>query len=166
MNMAIRPVSRIKHIVDSSATVADQVTLPITLIDAVDSPIIANTDEVETGAKVNGIFLNVQVQANATVVGAIPNVYMAVYRNPGQLITTSLNPVSLGDDVNKKQVIHQEMIMFENVKGGNTKTLFKGVIVIPKGYRRFGAKDRLILVLRSNAVDFIECVQCIYKEFR
>ncbi len=164
--MSIRPVQRIKHIVDSSATVGAAVVVQDVLVNAVDAPIIANIRDVITGSKVNGIFLNVQVQSNQLQTAAIHNIYMAVYKNPGGLITTPINPNSTGDDVNKKLVIHQEMSIVENAKDGNPRTLFKGVVVVPKGMRRFGANDQLIVSLRSNASDFKYCLQCIYKEFR
>ncbi len=164
--MAMRPINRIKHIIDTSATLAAATNLPIDLIHAVDAPVITVTDEVITGSTVNGIFLNVQVASDEVAdVGAIPNVYMAVFKNPGAQI--SLSPQNLGDDINKRFVIHQEMVMIENTgRGGNVKTLFKGVIVIPKGFRRFAPTDKLQVTIRSNAINIVFCVQCIYKEFR
>ncbi len=164
--MSMRPINRIKHIIDNSATVAKATNLTIDLVHSVDAPVIANTDEVVTGSTVNGIFLNVQVASNDVAdPGVIPNVYMAVFKNPGAQI--SLNPQNLGDDINKRFVIHQEMIMIENTgQGGNTKTLFKGVIVIPKGFRRFAPTDKLQITIRANQLDIAFCLQCIYKEFR
>ncbi len=164
--MAMRPINRIKHIVDSSATLAAATNLPVDLIKSVDAPLLADTEDVVTGSTVNGIFLNVQVASNeAQDIGAVPNVYMAVFKNPGAQI--SLSPQNLGDDINKRFVIHQEMVMIENTgKGGNVKTLFKGVIVIPKGFRRFAPLDKLQITIRSNALDIAFCLQCIYKEFR
>ncbi len=166
MNMAIRPVQRIKHIVDDSATISAGTGIPIILVRAVDAPVIANTPDVITGSKVNGIFLNVQVESNQDLQAAIPNIYIAVYKNPGGLVTTHIDPRSTGDDVNKKLIIHQEMSFFEPSIGGNPKTIFKGVIVIPKGMRRFGAADELIMTIASTAINFKYCLQCIYKEFR
>ncbi len=165
MNMAIRPVHRIKHIVDNSATLAAATNLLVDLVKTVDAPVLGNTTEVETGSKVNGIYLNVQVASNETDAGAIPNIYMAVLKNPmGDF--TSINPSTLGDDDRKKYIIHQEMIMVNNLAGGNPRTLFSGVIAIPRGYRRNGPNDKLQIALFSTAVNFIFCIQCIYKEFR
>ncbi len=163
---SLRPIHRIKHIIDSSQTLTAAGTGKVVLIVGVDAPVLANENEVETGSKVNGIFLNVQCAGNEADVGQIPNAYMAVYKNPSNLIPASLNPESLGDDPNKKLVIHQEMIMNENSANGVPRTLFKGVIVIPKGMRRFGINDELVLVFRSPAQNLVICTQCIYKEFR
>ncbi len=163
--MALRPIHRIKHVVDQSATITAGAQLNIELVTTVDAPVLANTAEVETGAKVNGIYLKIEVASNETDAGAIPNVYMIVWKNPGDNITApSANNVGPND--NKRFVIHQEMILINNVAGGNPRILFNGVIVIPKGMRRFGPNDRLEVSLLSTAVNLTECLQCHYKEFR
>ncbi len=165
-SMALRPVHRIKHVVDGSATVAGGTSLQNTLVVAVDAPILANTAEVETGAKVNGIYLKVEVASNeAFDSGAVPNVYMIVAKNPGNNLTFPAGS-AVGADDNKRYVIHQEMIMIQNSIGGNPRVLFQGVIVIPKGYRRFGPNDSLEMFILSPAINIAFCLQCHYKEFR
>ncbi len=162
---SIHPVNRIKHVVDASATLTAGTTVVEILVNAKDAPVLANTAEVETGSVVNGIYLRVEVASNETDAGAIPNVYMAVIKNPGDNLAT-INPQAVGSNDNKRFVIHQEMLMFQNVAGGNARTLFNGVIVIPKGYRRFGPNDKITLNIKSSAVNIAYCVQCHYKEFR
>ncbi len=161
----MRPVHRIKHVVDSSATLTAGTLLPIGIIATKDAPVLANTKECETGSKVNGIYLRVEVSPNETDAGAIPNVYMALFKNPGGALT---NPTinAIGASNIKKYVIHQEMVMLNNLAGGNPRTLFNGVIVIPKGYIRNGPADELNLLILSTAVNIAVCVQCHYKEFR
>ncbi len=164
--MSTRPVQRIKHVVDDSATLAAAATFANSLIAAKDAPVIGNTNEVITGANVNGIYLKVEVASNeAFDTGAIPNVYMMVLKNPGANLTFP-NPNAVGADDNKKFVIHQEMIMIENAIGGNPRVLFNGVIAIPKGYRRFGPADTLQVRVFSPAINIALCLQCHYKEFR
>ncbi len=164
--MALRPVNRIKHVVDSSATLAAAATGTVVLIKSVDDPSLATTNECETGSKVNGIYLRVEVASNETEdVGAIPNVYMSITKNPAAAITPPA-PNNVGANSLKKYVIHQEMVMIENSKGGNSKTLFNGVIKIPRGYIRNGPLDQLILNVLSPAIDIVFCIQCHYKEFR
>ncbi len=162
---AVRPIQRIKHVVDASGTVTAGVTLATTLIVEDVSPVLANTAEVLTGSKVNGIYLKVEVSPNETDAGAIPNVYMAVYKSPTGL-GGNIDPTNVGLNSQKKQVIHQEMVMLNNLAGGNPRVLFNGVIVIPKGMRRFGPSDNLEITLRSTAVNFAFCLQAHYKEFR
>ncbi len=163
---SIRPVNRIKHVVDNSATVAAGAVNTVILVLAKDDPVLAQTNQVITGSIVNAIYLRVEVASNeAQDVGAIPNIYMFVWKNPGGNLTApATNAVGTSD--NKKYVIHQEMTMMENNLGGNPRTLFNGVIVIPKGYRRFGPNDTLELKVGSTAVNITNCSQCHYKEFR
>ncbi len=165
--MALRPVQRIKHVVDSSATLAKNTVLPQTMVNTVDAPVLANVADIVTGSKVYGIYLNIQVASNeAHVAGAIPNVYLIVAKNPGGNLAFN-NPNAIGSDDNKRYVIHQEMILIENQgAGSNPKTLFNGVVKIPKGYSRFGPNDLLIIEVFCPQLDIAFCVQAHYKEFR
>lgn len=131
-----------------------------------DTPVLANTEECETGSTVNGMYLKVEVASNeAFDSGAIPNVYLMVMKNPGGNITFP-NPNVVGSSDTKKYVIHQEMIMIQNSIGGNPRILFNGVIKFPKHLRRNGPSDRWILSFFSPAINIALCFQCHYKEFR
>ncbi len=165
--MALRPINRIKHVVDFSAALAGGTQIDNTLIVATDVPTLANTKGVETGSKVNGIYLRVEIGSNEIAsAGAVPQCYLAVTKNPGGNITYP-TASTVGSSDNKRFVIHQEMLMLENTgKGGNPRTLFNGVIAIPKGYRRFAPNDELAVSLLSPALDIVFCLQCHYKEFR
>ncbi len=162
----MRPVHRIKHVVDFSFTA----TVPGTQVNQVvintkDAPVLANTSEVETGSKVNGIYLKVEVACLTTEATAISNIYMSIMKNPGgNIVVPTANAV--GGNDNKRFVIHQEMVMLQNATLGNPRILFNGVIAIPKGYRRFGPNDQLYVSLISPTIDFMACIQCHYKEFR
>ncbi len=161
--MSLRPVHRIKHVIDTQGGGVLNVQSVVTLVTGDDTPSLAETTSVETGAKVNGIFL--KVECYATSAGALANVYMYVAKNPGNNLTLP-NPNNVGADDNKRFIIHQEMVMLEQKVSGNPRTLFAGVIALPRGYRRIGPKDRLTLILFSPGVNFNFCVQCHYKEFR
>ncbi len=167
--MALRPVNRIKHVVDTSATLAAGTQLDSSIILATDTPSLAATASVETGSKVNGIYLKVEVATNEPFVdGAIPNVYMMIIKNPGgNLIAAGIPaPNAVGSSDNKRFVIHQEMLMLQNADGSNPRTLFNGVIVIPKGMRRMGPNDNWFVSFLSPQLDIALCLQCHYKEFR
>lgn len=160
---ALRPIHRIKHVVDSQQGGLLGVVLAIELIKTVDAPVLANTTEVETGSRINGIYL--KVEAYATSSGALANLYMIVFKNPGAAITAPIpNLVGANDD--KRFIIHQEMVMFQKVTPSNPRTVFNGVIVIPKGYRRFGPNDRLQVRFLAPGVNYDICVQAHYKEFK
>ncbi len=162
-NLRLRPVNRIKHVLDqqlglTAAAQSDQV-----LIETSDTPDLANNNEVETGSTVNGIYLN--VEAYATTDGALANIYIAIMKNPGTNLTPpAANAVGISD--NKRFVIHQEMKMLEQSINGNPRTIFNGVIVIPRGYRRFGPNDQLNMSILAPGVNAFVCYQEHFKEFR
>ncbi len=161
---SLRPVNRIKHVVDKQGAAALGVTNITNLVVSVDNPILANTTEVQTGSTVNAIYLKVEV-ANTGVTGVLANAYMFVAKNPGNnLALPAANGV--GADDNKKYVIHQEMVMLQLQEDSNPRTLFNGVIVVPRGYRRMGPGDVLTLRIISPGVNIDFCIQCHYKEFR
>ncbi len=162
-NRNMRPVNRIKHIVDKQQSLTAGSQAEEFLIQAKDAPVIANTTEVITGSTVNAIYLKVEAYAKSSA--ALSNMYMYVWKNPGgNLIAPTANNVGASD--NKKYVIHQEMIMFQKQTDSNPRTLFNGVIVIPRGYRRFGPDDDLNIALLTPGVTADSCFQCHYKEFR
>ncbi len=160
---SLRPVNRIKHVVDKQAGVALGVDNVTNLIFAVDAPIKANREEVQTGCTVNGIYLKVEI--NATTSAALSNAYMLIFKNPGGSLTSPV-PNLVGGNDNKRYVIHQEMVMLQQVDNSNPRTLFNGVVAIPRGYRRMGPDDRLELHVFSPGVILNLCLQCHYKEFR
>jgi len=160
----MRPVHRIKHVVDRQAATALGVNLDTSLVIAQDAPVLAQSDEVETGSTVNGIYLRVEV-VNTGVTGVLANAYMIIFKNPGGNLTLpAANAVGVND--NKKYVIHQEMVMLQMVDNSNPRTLFNGVVVIPRGYRRFAINDQLVVRVFSPGVELNVCIQCHYKEFR
>ncbi len=160
----LRPVKSIKHIVDKQGGLVAGTQVAESLVDAVDAPIhTANPQQVETGSTVGSIFLNVQVAATGTA--ALANVYMAVFKNPGNNVPAP-TANDIGNSDKRKFIIHQEMIMTEKNTTAIPRTLFKGVIRIPRGYKRFGADDILQLLLLAPGVNFDYCVQCIYKEYQ
>ncbi len=163
--MALRPVHRIKHVVDFAQTQTAGAQLDTPIIVSKDAPVLANRADVETGSKVNGVYIKCEIASTETDAGAIPNAYFLLTKNPGGNITVP--PANaVGSDDNKRFVIHQEMVMMNNLAGGNPRILFNGVIAIPRGYRRFGPNDTLVLSLLSTAVNMASCVQVHYKEFR
>lgn len=159
----LRPINRIKHVIDQQGGLTAGAGISVSLIDTVDTPTLADTDGCETGSTVNGIYLKVEV--NATSSAALSNVYMYVAKNPGTNLTLpEVNVVGAND--NKKFVFHQEMVMMQQVDNSNPRTLFNGVIAIPKGYRRNGPDDQTICRIFTPGVSINFCLQYHYKEFR
>ncbi len=152
--------------VDAEGTVDDTPAVVVPLVTSVDAPVLASPTQVETGAKVNGIYLKLEcLHASGT---GRPNFYMYVFKNPGGNISGP-SPKAVGISDNKRFVIHQEMVMGSgDAANGLPRVAFNGVIAIPKGYRRFGPNDKLdmVLITGNAGVTFDWCMQCHYKEFR
>ncbi len=153
--------------VDNSATIAAAAANPFVIALATDTPVLANTSGVETGSKINGFYIRVEAASNEAIdLGAIPNFYLMVSKNPGGNVTMPL-PNAVGGDDNKRFVIHQEMTMIENKgQGSNARTVFNGVVVVPKGMRRMAPNDVWNVTTICPALDTAVCIQTHYKEFR
>ncbi len=163
--LRLRPVNSVKHIVDFSQSVAANTQTELVLVRAKDNPTLAVPNDVAVGSTVSWIYLTFEVEANEQSLGAIPNFYMYVWKNPGGNLTAT-SPATTGDSDNKKHIIHQEMVMFENVQAGVVRNVFKGVIRIPPRMKRFGFEDELNVVFVAPSLITVSCLQCIYKEFR
>ena len=171
INLGIRPVQSLKHIVDvpTSTVLAVQSVVPV--VDATDSPSQTNVTGVQQGSTVNAIYLRVEV-LGTTSYTQVPRVYMSVFKNPGNNFTPP-NANGSGTSDLRKHIIHQEMVMISGVGlegSGFPRTLFNGVIKIPPRLKRFGFDDRLSVLLQNGAGETTGiancCVQCIYKEYR
>jgi len=102
----------------------------------------------------------------------VPRVYMIVMKNPGNNLSVPY-PATVGSTDLKKFVIHQEMLMQTGVNADALsfpRTMFVGVIKIPRGYRRMGYDDQIAVSFALDAAETTAtvnvCVQCIYKEYR
>ncbi len=165
--LALRPINRIKHVIDNSATVAGGTVSGFVLADATDTPTLGVTNSVETGAKINGFYIRFEAASNEAIdLGAIPNFYLMVSKNPGNNVTLP-SPSAVGSNDNKRFIVHQEMTMLENKgQGSNARTIFNGVVVVPKGMRRMGPDDQWRVSFLSPTLDVAVCMQAHYKEFR
>ncbi len=166
-NMSLRPIHRIKHVVDAEGgTTAGNVSV-ISLTDTVDQPTLGNPNQVETASKINAFYLRVEVLHSSGA--GRSNMYMALFKNVGNNISAAARPIpnAVGANDMKRYVIHQEMVMLNGDAGnGQPRTLFNGVISIPRGMRRNGPDDTWQLILLTPTVLGDFCVQCIYKEFK
>jgi len=130
-------------VVDSSGTIAAGASGGTTVALATDTPTLGVTSSVETGCKINGFYIRFEAASNEAIsAGAIPNFYFILWKNPGGNITDPV-PNAIGANDNKRFVVHQEMTMIENKgQGSNARTVFNGVIAVPKGMRRMGPNDQ------------------------
>lgn len=166
----LHPVRAYKHVIDANGGITGATPSTIDLLDSVADP-TDTSNQVATASTVHAIYLRVEV-IQVVAAGGVDNIYMIVYKNPGANVTApAVDAVGASDK--KRFVIHQEMLMTGNVNTGSAsipKTLFKGVILIPRGYKRNGFDDKLQLVIGHRTGEATQqsnfCIQCIYKEFR
>ncbi len=159
----LRPINSIKHVVDGQGGLVAGTQAFVVLVEGLDAYVLADVKGVPTGSKVNSFFINIQVAATGTA--ALANVYMMIYKNPGSNIGAIPNANAIGVSDFKKQVFHQEMIMTEKNTTAFPRTLFKGVVMVPKHMRRIAADDEINIALFSPGVTYDYCVQAIYKHY-
>jgi len=169
--MALRPIQRIKHVVDLEGVVDETPVVNLDIVLATDTPVLAQTAQVITGSNVHAIYLN--LQAIAVGGSARPNFFMCIFKNPGgNLAALGFDPRAMGSNDNKRFVFHQEMKMLNEPTTGQTSipvTIFNGVIKIPKGYQRMGPNDKIsinIVMGNNSLIDADWCLEAHYKEFR
>ncbi len=170
--LGLRPVNSLKHIVETNGTISAAVVSATDVINTVSLPVDTVTNNVKVGSTVHSIYLRVEV-IGVIAAGGVDNIYMAVYKNPGASITPP-NIDAAGTTEKRKYFIHQEMLMLTPFVAAGTsgfpRTLFKGVIKIPRGYKRNGVDDKLQVLLQHRTGEATQttrfCIECIYKEFQ
>ncbi len=161
----LRPVNTLKHVIDQQAGIAIDAQQIFELAEGVDAPVHTSaSDQVNIGSHVKSFFLNVQVAP--TSAGALSNIYMYVFGNPGGNVVTVPNGNVIGTSDFRKMVFHQEMMMTTKDVNTDARTLFRGVIKVPRKFARIGAKDKLSIAFYSPGVTWDLCFQSIYKEIR
>ncbi len=167
----LRPVVSTKNVVETSSILGAGVdTVALTVVNTVDSATLAVSNSVERGSTVNGIFISLFFYSEGGEIAAeVPLVDWFVFKNNGNNFagfdaTNIPTPGATGIHDNKRYIIHTE----KGLAGGGDASLsgvpmvFKGVIVLPRSFRKMNANDRLIIVARANfATKF--CIQAIYK---
>lgn len=163
--LSLRPVNSVKHIVDTNGLIITSAVSTTDVSVAVDAPVV-NSNQVHVGSSVKWFFLSVEVVGDTSFANA-PRVYMYVVKNPSNELTLP-SPGVVGTSSVRKFIFHQEMKMVGNTTAF-PRTMFKGVIRVPKRYQRQGIEDKLQVILghdsgeSSGRTSF--CIQAIYKEF-
>ncbi len=172
--LRLRPVNSLKHIVDASGVVSAGAKSTVDLSFAQEVKTTGQSNRVQVGCRVSSLFLSVEL-AGSNAYGGVARVYMGVAKNPGgNLIFPNLDSIGVSD--NRKFYIHQEMLMVTRQAtsgaGGDwrfPRTIFHGVIRVPRQYQRQGMNDKIVLELQNANAEATGssdwCVQCIYKEY-
>ncbi len=169
---ALRPIISTKNVVETSGILAANTnTVLDTITNALETPSLAVTESVARGATVNGLYYSLFfITEGGEVANEVPLVDWYIIKNPGNNFQTTFDatnlpsPGSTGSHDNKRFIFHTEKAL---AGGGNASLtgvpmVFKGVIIIPRGYKKHNANDRILVCARANfATKF--CSQAIYK---
>ncbi len=167
----LRPVNSIKNISEVSSIIAATTdTIALTVSKSVDAPAVSNSNEVSNGSTINSIYLSVYVIAEGgEVANEVPLVDWYIWKNNGNQATGSEIPTpgATGTDELKRYILHQE----KGLAGGGDASLagvpmiFKGVIKLPRTFRRQAINDRIQVMVRTTFASKI-CIQAIYKWYK
>ncbi len=163
---ALRPVNRIKHVLDVEGTLLQSgavVTVPLATVVAVRTDPI-NPVEVEVGSTVNGFFLSVfVVGATGAPLGTTSVNWLIGKKHSGQSLPA---PTTVGTSDLRNQIVHEEKGLAGS--GDGTPMAFKGVVGVPRGMRRNRSGDQWELKLSLTAsatADAVFCVKAIYNSY-
>ncbi len=163
--MGMHPINRTKHVIDSQFATTLGTVVNTVICQSVDATALADTDGCLTGSTTRAIFLNVEVVSTSET-GVLQNAYLMVAKNPGGNLTFPA-PNAVGASDNKKYVIHQEMVMLDSESTTHIpRSIFKGVVVIPKHLQRNAPGDNLFVAVLTPGGTAAWCLQSHYKEFR
>ncbi len=156
-------IHSVKHVVDSEGvwTSAASRTDLAKVVNARTTPF--DPLECEVGETVNGIFLSIFAigDTGAPVAGSV-NWYICKIRS-GQGATTPLAG-STGTSDFRNQIFHEEKGVPGS--GDGTPMVFKGVVVIPKGFRRMREGDFFAIIANTTTASQVNfCIKAIYKSF-
>ncbi len=157
-------IHSVKHIVDSEGALSGAVTSTTPLLTVVNQrSAVFDPLEVNIGEKVNGIFLSIFVigATGAPLNGSI-NWYI-IKTHEGQVSLPT--PGITGASNLRNQIFHEEKGLAGS--GDGTPMAFKGVIALPKSFRRMRQGDGILIILSSNDAtnDATFCIKAIYKSF-
>ncbi len=164
---AIRPVNRIKHVIDVEGALTGGTPSFTPIGVSVEVPTTPfKPGDMMFGSSVNGIFLSIFMigASGAGQTGSL-NWYIAKIRQ-GQTIGSLPAPGATGVNGIRNQIFHEEKGLAGSADG--TPMAFKGVVAIPKGMRRMRQGDEFIVALQStdtmNDVNF--CIKAIYQSYQ
>ncbi len=151
-----------KHYVQiSRSTVASGTANLEVLVDAKPVSSVAGTDEVEEGAVVKAIFVELWLIADFDDQSFI----ITISKQPDATFPTFADLTALGNWSNKKNVLYTSMGLIASDSAGPAIPILRQWIKIPKTKQRFGLGDRLHLsIVSQGSQGIFYCGFATYKE--
>ncbi len=157
------PIHSVKHYIQQSlATVVGGVALNIPLVFAVKISDVDTAIEVQEGAVVKAVFVEMWVRSTELTPGTV---LVSLVKTTDNQTMIFADAIALNAYNNKKNILyHTQGLTNENSTGATPfiRQWFK----IPKGKQRFGLGDKLSLLVASQAIiDNVICGFAVYKEY-
>ncbi len=149
------------YVVNNGAT--STTLTSVVIANAVDSATLAASADVEKGCTINQVHVTIDICGTAGV--DVNNQFDGyIMKDPGANLTPPGCTV-WGTSNEKKFIFKTYSRMIMSVAEGATVFHIEGWVKIPKGYRRFGAADRLLFVQQSTVTGHIN-VRFLYKWYK
>ncbi len=160
------PINSNKHFVNRvSVAVASGNVLNMDIIDTVNAPAVASSNQVRVGAIIKAVWVELWISSQAAA--NVAQFVLTLMKLPAGLTApTFSNLANLGAFPNKKNIFYttQGNVSASNV-GANTVPIVRQFFLIPKGKQRFGLGDKLTLSITATAEGLLVCGMNIYKEY-
>ncbi len=146
-----------------------QVSLATVLSGAVLDTIIAfpkevadDANEVEVGATIKAVYVEMWVRAGDTAPGSVT---LDLYKtSSGAVGMSAVEAAALHDYANKKNILYHTQGL-SNDQDADAIPFIRQWFKIPKGKQRMGLGDTLRLNIFAQAIDAIVCGFITYKEY-
>ncbi len=161
----MRPVIHsTKHYVQTSlTTVVGGAQLNVELVDSVQVPDKDAVSEVEEGAIVKAVYVEMWVRSTEASPGTV--IYILCKRPGGVNVPSAVEMAALGTWDNKKNIFYTTQGLV-NDNSADAIPAFKGWIKIPKSKQRMGLGDHISFHLfAQGAIDLVVCGFATYKEY-
>ncbi len=158
------PINSRKHIRQITlSTVAAGATNAERIVDSVQLQDVNTVTEVQEGALVKAIFIELWLQ-NTSSLGFEITVFSKT--NDATDGPSHAEMLALDTYVQKKNILFTHEGLSSNDAVGNPIAVFRAWLKIPKGKQRFGLGDRFIISISNPSANTLNyCGQCIYKEY-
>ncbi len=158
------PINSKKHIRQITlSTVAAGATNAERIIDSVALSDVNTVTEVQEGAVVKAIFIELWL-LNTSNDGFEITVFSKT--NDATDGPSHAEMLALDSYVQKKNILHMHEGLSANDGVGNPVAVYRNWLKIPKGKQRFGLGDRFIISISNPSANTLNyCGQCIYKEY-
>ncbi len=160
--LSLRPVDSIKNVRYLEASIGTTAVNTV-IINAVDTPTTATTNDVQRGCTVKAVWISLDICGLAAT-GVLQTTTCYLMKNPGANLTPP-TPRTEGSSNEKKFIFKTWNYMTMRNQDGNPPYHWEGWVKIPKRYQRFGTNDQLQLVFACTTAAGHLSLLSIYKWF-